>query len=110
MKETIYTPEQLVKNWLPDYKTRREEHINEMETIAKHSRVNVMSYEMIDDFILKHFHEALEAFAEAQREECAKVELGTYDWCKVSGEMFIKQTAILNAPMPKPINNNKIEK
>lgn len=93
MKLTSMTPKWLIKNFLPNYKLRM--------------RLNVGNED-------KFFAEALENFAKAQRKECAKnakVErvimghTGTHNAFGYS----INEESIMNAPIPKSINNQEDE-
>jgi len=85
-----YTPAQFVRDYLPDYRKRLidcfgSKTISGMESIMEEN-----------DFLIRYFSEALEAFAGAQREECAKAILT--DAARNHG----CYGAVLDAPMPEP--------
>jgi len=80
METTNYKPAQFVKDWLPNVKKRLISHYAQGRSVAS--------------FMDENFHEALAAFAEAQRVECEEA----YEFSNFG---YVSE-AILNAPMPEP--------
>jgi len=75
--KTNYTQVEFIKDWLPNYKSK----LNECHDLDWHD---------------KHFHEALAAFATAQKEACIS-KLNQHYYLP---DMF--KDTILSASMPKP--------
>jgi hypothetical protein len=101
MENKNYDPAQFVKDWLPDYETKLVLITNEYVSIGQRLTKNAKEY-LRQIMTEKYFHEALEAFAEAQKVECYKEFLKTY----APYSEITAQKAILNAPTPT-VNNLK---
>jgi len=114
METKIYTPAQFVKEWLTNYNEREKDFFGNIQHVAEIGFTDIS------------FSEALEAFAQAQREECAKnVFLHTKYYDDIRDIMFyskgilldietisdilINKNSILKAPTPQPENKKSNE-
>ena len=122
MNNKKYIPVQFCRDWLPDWSIRHQKQVmlwtDGDKSINDSELLNSLANE---DLVRKHFQEALENFAKAQREECLKnaklidvtiVEPYTmtssdsneviYGHNKINTK-GLDEDSILNAPMPEPI-------
>ena len=103
-----YTPEQFVKDFLPDYEKRLNEYKKETGMQYMLARVLNISEAQEKHFSHENFPEALSACLVAQREACAKSLCSRNcnpPRCYTNlSDCCVSYNAVFNAPEPEPLN------
>ena len=105
MTHLITTPEQVVMQFLPDFKARLKQYaaMNLKHPVVTNFDISVT----FRDFCIEHFPEALSELLKAQREECARAATTKEVETGIGVFEEIDRASILNAPVPIPENDTK---